>query len=69
MHQPLSPRLEFSDEDWDDLGRECGGWEWVDGEKEGEVGGRNEFGGTFFYFFGFLLLLPFSLFIFFILRG
>lgn len=45
MHQPLSPRLELPDEAWDDLGRECGGWEWVDGEKED--GGKNEFGGTF----------------------
>lgn len=56
MHQPLSPRLELSDEDWDDLGRECGGWEWVDGEKEG--GGKNEFGGTFssLFCFGFFFL-------------
>lgn len=46
VHQPLSPRLEVSDEAWEDLGRECGGWEWIDGEKEG--GGRSEFGGTFF---------------------
>lgn len=46
MHQPLSPRLELSDEAWDDVGRECGGWEWIDGEKQS--GGRNELGGRYF---------------------
>jgi hypothetical protein len=45
MNQPLSPRLELSEEDWDDIVRECGGWEWVDGEKDG--GERNEFGGMY----------------------
>lgn len=38
------PRLEVSAEQWDDLGRECGGWEWVDGEVDGGGGERNEFG-------------------------
>jgi hypothetical protein len=49
MNQPLSPRLELSEEDWDDIGRECGGWEWVDGEKDGG-GERNEFGGMYYLF-------------------
>lgn len=44
VHQPTVPRLEISDEDWEDLCREAGGWEWIDGEAEGE-GKRNEFGG------------------------
>lgn len=42
-HQPKVPRLEISDEEWEEMSRECGGWEWIDGEVEGE--GRNEFGG------------------------
>ena len=51
MHQPLNPRLELSKEEWEDLCRECGGWEWIDGEVDNEVGkgkekvDRNEFGG------------------------
>ncbi len=45
MPQPLTPRLEMGDEEWEELGRECGGWEWVDGEIEGDGGRRNEFGG------------------------
>lgn len=43
LHQPKVPRLEISNEEWEDMGRECGGWEWIDGEVEGE--GRNGFGG------------------------
>lgn len=43
--RPTVPRLEINDEDWEDLCREAGGWEWIDGEAEGE-GKRNEFGGT-----------------------
>jgi len=35
----------MGDEEWEELGRECGGWEWVDGEIEGDGGRRNEFGG------------------------
>ena len=43
LHQPTVPQIEISDEDWEDLCREAGGWEWIDGEVEGD--GRNEFGG------------------------
>ena len=54
MQQTMSPALEMSVDEWDDLCRECGGWEWIDGEitsgdddqanrKGGEQ--RNEFGG------------------------
>jgi len=45
LPQPLMPRSEMGAEQWEDLGRECGGWEWVDGEAEGDQGQRNEFGG------------------------
>lgn len=50
MQQTMSPRLEMCGEEWEDLCRECGGWEWIDGELEGDGGGkgkdeRNEFGG------------------------
>lgn len=48
MHQPLNPRLELSAEEWENLCQECGGWEWIDGEVDGEIGrgkgDRNEFG-------------------------
>lgn len=35
------------DEELEDFGMECGGWEWVDGgvEGNGERGERNKFGG------------------------
>lgn len=53
MHQPLNPRLELSAEEWEDLCQECGGWEWIDGEVDGEMGrgkgDRNEFGGREFF--------------------
>ena len=54
MQQTVSPSLEMGPDEWDDLCRECGGWEWIDGElgsedddKAGEKGQRqrNEFGG------------------------
>ena len=50
MHQSVSPSLEMEGEEWEDLCRECGGWEWIDGEAgEGEGGKRDErrdeFGG------------------------
>lgn len=47
VHQPVSPRAEVPTEEWEDLCRECGGWEWVDGEvSRDEVNGaKNEFGG------------------------
>lgn len=40
MPQSLSPRLDFSDEEWEDRFRECGGWEWIDSEAQG----KNTFG-------------------------
>lgn len=56
MQQTVSPRLEIESEEWEDVCRECGGWEWIDGEIA-EVDGpkgerqseeqRNEFGGRF----------------------
>lgn len=53
MHQPLNPRLELSAEEWEDLCQECGSWEWIDGEVDGEIGrgkgDRNEFGGREFF--------------------
>lgn len=45
LPQPLTPRLEMGAEEWEDWGRERGGWEWVDGEVGGAEGERNEFGG------------------------
>ena len=52
MHQTASPNLQIANEEWEDLCRECGTWEWIDGELGGEekVGKqrneeRNEFGG------------------------
>ncbi|KAL2053057.1 hypothetical protein ABVK25_006694 [Lepraria finkii] len=53
MHQSIGPSLEMTDEEWEDLCRGCGAWEWLDGEingeQEGKGGGkkeveRNEFG-------------------------
>ncbi|KAL9610040.1 MAG: hypothetical protein Q9167_005225 [Letrouitia subvulpina] len=40
MAQSLSPRLEFADEEWEDMFRECGGWEWINSEAQG----KNSFG-------------------------
>lgn len=31
MPQSTTPALEIEEEDWEDLGRECGGWECIDG--------------------------------------
>lgn len=45
MPQPLTPRLEMGHEEWEEVGMECGGWEWIDGEIEGGAGSKNEFGG------------------------
>ncbi|KAL6721588.1 hypothetical protein ACLMJK_000692 [Lecanora helva] len=53
MQQSIVPSLEMNSDEWDNLCRECGGWEWIDGELA--VGGdyqeqdegqeqRNEFG-------------------------
>ena len=43
VHQPIVPHLTLSDEEWEDLCRDCGGWEWIDGEIEGEA--KNAYGG------------------------
>lgn len=40
----------MGDEEWEEMGRDCGGWEWVDGAIEGEGGRRNEFGGEYIVF-------------------
>ncbi|KAL8930634.1 MAG: hypothetical protein Q9208_000505 [Pyrenodesmia sp. 3 TL-2023] len=40
MPQPLRPLLAMSNDEWEDLCRECGGWEWIDNEATG----KNEFG-------------------------
>ncbi|KAL9012258.1 MAG: hypothetical protein Q9173_002967 [Seirophora scorigena] len=40
MPQPQRPLLAMTDEGWDDLCRECGGWEWIDAEARG----KNAFG-------------------------
>lgn len=49
MPPSLAPSLDLPTEEWEDLCRDCGGWEWVDGavgeepaEKIAET--RNEFG-------------------------
>lgn len=50
--QTISPSLEISHEEWEDLCMDCGSWEWIDGELDGKVDSneqgqweRNEFGG------------------------
>ena len=50
--QTVSPSLEITNEEWEMLCMDCGSWEWIDGELDGNVdlngGGRdprNEFGG------------------------
>ncbi|KAL8768892.1 MAG: hypothetical protein Q9209_004946 [Squamulea sp. 1 TL-2023] len=40
MPQPLRPLLEMSNDEWEDLCLDCGGWQWIDSEAQG----RNEFG-------------------------
>ena len=51
MRQSISPCLEIGGEEWEDLCRECGAWEWIDGEVAEPVDSgtaavqRNEFGG------------------------
>lgn len=66
MHQPLNPHLELSTEEWEDLCRESGGWEWIDGEVGDEMGKgkeRNEFGGKWFFrpCFIYILILAINL--------
>ena len=48
----MSPSLEVTNEEWENLCMDCGSWEWIDGELDGllESNGegekeRNEFGG------------------------
>ena len=50
--QTANPRLELTNEEWENLCMDCGAWEWIDGELDGNLesngGGRkerNEFGG------------------------
>lgn len=50
--QTLSPSLEVTNEEWENLCMDCGSWEWIDGELNGKVESngegkeeRNEFGG------------------------
>ncbi|KAL8674995.1 MAG: hypothetical protein Q9168_000589 [Polycauliona sp. 1 TL-2023] len=40
MPQPLRPLLQMSNDEWEDLGLDCGGWQWIDSEANG----KNEFG-------------------------
>ncbi|KAL8998280.1 MAG: hypothetical protein Q9169_002594 [Polycauliona sp. 2 TL-2023] len=40
MPQPLRPLLEMSNDGWEDLGLDCGGWQWIDSEAKG----KNQFG-------------------------
>lgn len=40
MSQSLRPLLEISNDEWEDLGLDCGGWQWIDSEATG----KNEFG-------------------------
>lgn len=40
MPQPLRPLLDMSSDEWEDLGLDCGGWQWIDSEAKG----KNEFG-------------------------
>ena len=55
--QLMNPNLEIGEDEWDEMCRQCGGWEWIDGEvademvDEGKGSGeqeRNEFGGKLF---------------------
>ena len=47
MEQTVKPSLMMESEEWEDVCRECGGWEWIDGElggaeKEGKTGVKEE---------------------------
>ena len=55
VQQSTSPSLEVADEEWEDLCKDCGAWEWIDGELDGGAKAdgegkeeRNEFGGETF---------------------
>ena len=52
--QTMSPNLQITNEEWENLCMDCGPWEWIDGELQGKVVSngegkkeRNEFGGEF----------------------
>ncbi|KAL9603077.1 MAG: hypothetical protein Q9219_001441 [cf. Caloplaca sp. 3 TL-2023] len=40
MPQPLRPQLPVTDDEWEGICLDCGGWEWIDAEAKG----KNEFG-------------------------
>ena len=49
MQQTTTPSLEIPTEEWEELCRECGSWEWIDGTVDGpklkqKEKDRNEFG-------------------------
>lgn len=50
--QTISPYLQVTNEEWENLCTDCGSWEWIDGELDGKVESNgegkkeiNEFGG------------------------
>ena len=50
--QTISPYLQVTNEEWENLCRDCGSWEWIDGELDGKAESngegkkeKNEFGG------------------------
>ena len=46
MQQTMSPYLQVTNEEWENLCMDCGSWEWIDGELDGKGKmERNEFGG------------------------
>lgn len=45
MPQRVAPGLEMGGDEWEDLCRDAGDWEWVDGGIEGGHGGEAEHGG------------------------
>ena len=52
MQQTMSPYLQVTNEEWENLCMDCGSWEWIDGGLDGRVESngkgkteRNEFGG------------------------
>lgn len=45
MPNSMTPALEIEEEEWEDLGRECGGWEYIDGAIPLSVSGDGSKGG------------------------
>ena len=51
MQQTMSPSLEVTNEEWENLCMDYGSWEWIDGQLDGKVESngegkeKNEFGG------------------------